>query len=210
MTTENLTSSVYELVLIHTNLSIPNVCQSILDVTGLKPCQTRRIYNRDGFATNRIIAVMTSDLFEELQNKGYSTEGDADFSVSLYKIYDSDLPKDNCETNLYVPIPSEIKEEDAREKIAKGLSRVSDWGFIPKNGFEVVDFNGRDKLRGLRIVFKDNVIGRNAIPIENKAMVRLILDDHDWDKKGDYKIRCQWGHKQKEVKGNKRVYYSVN
>lgn len=175
----------------------------------------RIVYDKDGNETDRNIAILPESSYTALCADGFDRrQHGKGFVIAPYVLRDNNFPGEERTNTLFIPVPKDLSEDDGAvsSAISDKLKHLSEWNIIPADSWSVnVPLKSREKggIRGGCFVsFKRDV------PIECRAMVRLLITDTYWPESDDNSsdersiFRCFWArdrkpHDNKEHSGRK-------
>lgn len=209
---------------VYSRLSLDSIEDFIDEKTGVENAVSfiRVVYDRDSQATNRSIAVIRPDVYKKLlrwtednTREVYDHTGrrltrfnDVDFSISEYKIRDSDRQHRGSPANtLFVPVPSVLRSKQTfvRSYVNQCLRLFVDNNMIPDNCWHInipltTRESGGEIRNGCYISFR-------GVHPDTLALVRVVIDYTFWEHDGvdELTFRCRW-LKTRTQKDDKRSW----
>ena len=174
----------------------------------------RIVYDKDGNETDRNIAILPENSYNALCKDGFDRrQYGKGCVIAPYVLRDNNFPGEERTNTLFIPVPKDLGADDDTVvgAINDKLKHLSDWNITPTDSWSVnAPLKSREKggIRGGCFVsFKRDV------PLECRAMVRVLLSDTYWPESEENSseerpiFRCFWARARKErtVRTDKRA-----
>jgi len=172
-----------------------------------------RIICGGGKETNRTLALLESDVYDKLCDKGYADKrSNKGFNIAKFNEKALDLPPKGCTRNLFVRVPEVFRKDDMKtiDIIDDKLKHLVGWEVLPEDSWHVnALLESREKgaiSSGCFIVFDSKI---DTVTI---AKVKTLITDTLWplvdeDVEREY-FKCLWAFdsKKKENKEEDKRY----
>ena len=208
-----ISDSDYGIYIIYSNWALPDVRKFISNIiSGDDSSQScsddiligpMRISYIKGEESEKTIAILHSSVYDRLVREGFDKKlFTYDFRIQPYEIRENNKPDPGYSSNLYIPLPTALDKNDCQQDILSKLQLLEKFNIIPHNSFKVtlpvISRRTGESTRSAFIEFSPDV------PINNRAVVRLILNDSDWTTsrptKRNYRVKCLWAADRKSRK----------
>lgn len=197
---ENLNFPVY---LIHSKWSLTKIDTFLGDYGEVG--FLRIVYDKDGNETDRNIAILPESSYNALCEDGFDRrQYGKGCVIAPYVLRDNNFPGEERTNSLFIPVPKDLSADDETvvSTINDKLKHLSEWKIIPVDSWSVnAPLKSREKggIRGGCFV-----TFRKDVPIECRAMVRVLITDTYWpdleENGSDDRpvFRCFWARSRKE------------
>ena len=180
--------------IIYSNWSIEKITQFLDNIQSNGIGLLKILYDSNGNETNRTIAVIKEELYNQLVTMGYNTFSySVDFKIKKYSLGSYLLPPADKSNNLFIPTIKQVTETYVTGIIDDKLKTLANVGIIEPNTWVIkcpkISRDTGIVKQGCFIFFKN-------VPIHNIATVRFLINNTFWneneEKKYDNMIKCHW------------------
>ena len=165
----------------------------------------RIIYDRYKRETDYTIAILPESSYNALCADGFNIRHyGKEVFITPYALRDNNFPDSESTNVLFIPVPKELSENEELVigAINDKLAHLSEWNIIPVDSWTInAPLKSREKgvIRGGCFVSF-----RRDIPIESRAMVRVLITETYWPDFAENSAEerpifsCFWAHRRKE------------
>jgi hypothetical protein len=189
-----------DIYIIYSSWSIDKIRNFLNTITNDCIGLLKIIYDNEGNETNKTIAVIKNELYNNLKEKGYTEFNyTLDFKIKIYKLPDFILPPEDRSSALFIPTIKKLTETYVTDIINNKLLELAKVNIIPIDSWKLKcpitsRFTGFVK-QGCFIIFNSN------INIYSIATIRFLLNNTYWEdnevKKYNNMVKCHWAKKIK-------------
>jgi hypothetical protein len=129
----------------------------------------RVIYDKTESVTDRTVAIMTPETFQNLCKDGYlysnKGNGNLDFKITPFLVNKKNYPYEGHTSSLYIPVPVGFDYKTVYDTVNAKLNHLADWDIIPHHSWSIFLTQGsRSPEAGSTMCDKNNTENKTVSP----------------------------------------------
>lgn len=146
-----------------------------------------------GSQSERTLCLLHESLYKKIIKEGFFRKlFPYDFRIQPYEIRDNNKPGPGFSSNLYIPLPTILNRAECKKDLYSKLKVIESFGIIKPQSYRVtlpLLCRKTEKYTGSAFIEFSN-----DIPLKNRSITRLIMNDTDWniEPKNEYRVKCLW------------------
>jgi len=187
------------------------LCQFLEEKLGVSQSDVgvMRIDRFKGKETNRTIMLVSRSLYNKALAKGYTEHQQGlDFKLTEYELKDHNLPKEGYTRNFFIPLPSSLTGDEARDQLQNKLNVLTDFGMFSDSPRLKIPLRSREtgEHRGQAYVTFSPDTSTNVIALARVLLhdTRLYTCEPNNEATGYERMRCFWAKEKDQTERSPR------